>query len=57
MLALAIAGGTLFMCPFDVSAESNSDKYISTVYNNKNGLCSSEANEIAQTEDGYIWIG
>ncbi|MBP1559623.1 MAG: response regulator [Oscillospiraceae bacterium] len=57
VLALAIAGGTLFMCPFDVSAESNSDKYISTVYNNKNGLCSSEANEIAQTEDGYIWIG
>lgn len=57
VLALAIAGGTLFICPFDVSAESNSDKYISTVYNNKNGLCSSEANEIAQTEDGYIWIG
>lgn len=57
VLALAIAGGTLFMCPLDVSAESGSDKYISTIYNSKNGLSSSEANAIAQTEDGNIWIG
>ncbi len=27
------------------------------VYNNTNGLFSSEANAIAQTDDGYIWVG
>lgn len=31
--------------------------YVKTIYNNANGLPSSEANAIAETEDGYIWIG
>lgn len=30
---------------------------IAVVYDNKNGLPSSEANAICQTETGYIWIG
>ncbi len=31
--------------------------YIGTIYNNTSGMMSSEANVIAQTPDGYIWIG
>lgn len=30
---------------------------IAVLYNNQNGLPTSEANAIAQTEDGFIWIG
>ncbi len=31
--------------------------YVSTLYNERNGLPTSEANTILQTRDGYIWIG
>ena len=31
--------------------------YEKIIYNNTSGLPSSEANAIAETEDGYIWIG
>ena len=31
--------------------------YVKTIYDNASGLPSSEANAIAETEDGYIWIG
>ena len=31
--------------------------YIAEVYNSRNGLPTSEANAIAQTGDGFIWIG
>ena len=31
--------------------------YLAILYNNRNGLSTSEANTIAQTEDGFIWIG
>ncbi|MCR5341883.1 MAG: response regulator [Butyrivibrio sp.] len=31
--------------------------YTSILYDNKNGLPTSEANAIAQTKDGFIWIG
>ncbi len=31
--------------------------YSTVLYDNKNGLPTSEANAIAQTEDGFIWIG
>jgi len=33
------------------------DDFIETIYNNANGMVSSEANIISETEDGYIWIG
>ena len=32
-------------------------KYTAVLYNNRNGLPTSEANAIAQTDDGFIWIG
>ncbi len=31
--------------------------YVVTVYNEKNGLPTGEANTVLQTSDGYIWIG
>ena len=33
------------------------DRYLAILYNNKNGLPTSEANAIAETSDGFIWIG
>ena len=34
-----------------------SEGYSTVLYNNRNGLPTSEANAIAQTSDGFIWIG
>lgn len=34
-----------------------SDHFSETIYNNVNGMVSSEANVICETDDGYIWIG
>lgn len=31
--------------------------HVATVYNDRNGLPTGEANDIVQTPDGYIWIG
>ena len=31
--------------------------YVEVVFNNENKMYSSEANDIVQTEDGYIWVG
>ncbi|MBO4836059.1 MAG: histidine kinase, partial [Clostridia bacterium] len=33
------------------------ERYSAVMYNNRNGLPTSEANAIAQTSDGFIWIG
>jgi len=33
------------------------DNFVASIYNNRTGMMSSEANAIAQTEDGFIWIG
>ena len=38
--------------PFD-----ESEDYSAVLYDNLNGLPTSQANAIAQTEDGFIWIG
>lgn len=35
----------------------NSEGYSAILYNNMNGLPTSEANAILQTEEGFIWIG
>ncbi len=36
---------------------SGSDNYSAVVYDSKNGLPTSEANTIAQTAEGFLWIG
>lgn len=35
----------------------NGMKYSDVIYNNTNGLPTSEANDISQTKEGFIWIG
>lgn len=37
--------------------ESKADNYSAVMYNNSNGLPTSEANDIVQTDDGFIYIG
>lgn len=39
-----------------VNPVSQSENYKAVLYNNTNGLPTSEANDIAQTSEGFIWI-
>ena len=39
------------------SLRTENGSYTTVLYDNKNGLPTSEANAIAETEDGFIWIG
>ena len=41
----------------DASAEINYNDYVQTIYSSTNGLPCGEANDIAITGDGIIWIG
>lgn len=46
--------------PLQVQAANTSglgEHFVETLYNNTNGMMSSEANVICETGDGYIWIG
>ncbi|MGN0675429.1 MAG: two-component regulator propeller domain-containing protein, partial [Oscillospiraceae bacterium] len=59
LLALALTSA-LAVQSIDVSAEENSfflDNFVEKIYNNTNGMVSSEANVICETDDGFIWIG
>ncbi len=48
----------LCMSPADmVKAHGAGSPYVITVYNERNGLPTGEANTVLQTSDGYIWIG
>ena len=40
-----------------VDPTTRGEGYSSVLYNNTNGLPTSEANAIAETEEGFIWIG
>ena len=60
-LALALALGGAMPMPVaraeeDAEAIDYND-YVQTVYNSNNGLPCGEANDIAQTNDGILWIG
>lgn len=43
--------------PLSVDPARNTEGYSAILYDNRNGLPTSEANAIAQTEDGFLWIG
>ncbi len=43
------------MCTVPVSAEEL--PYVETVFNERNGLPTGEANDVLQTSDGYVWVG
>lgn len=49
----------LFFCMIVpiTSLAKDKDSYVVTIFNEKNGLPTGEANTILQTSDGYIWIG
>ena len=59
-------GGILFMAFLTISIRamagqlpgiSSEEGYASVLYNSENGLPTSEANAVAQTADGFVWIG
>lgn len=59
ILAACIVSAAV-ICPLNISAEDEDvfdDNFVEEIYNNTNGMVSSEANVICETEDGYIWIG
>ncbi len=49
----------LFLIPFHVSYAENDENtpYVTTIYNERNGLPTGEANAVCQTRDHYVWIG
>jgi energy-coupling factor transport system substrate-specific component len=60
-LAIILALSTAVFCP-DIAARADTAEdyaawYIPTIYNSENGLVGGAANDIAETSDGYIWVG
>ncbi len=61
LLALALCAGT-FQLPVARADNTLADRvdyndYVQTIYASHNGLPCGEANDIAQTNDGILWIG
>ncbi|MGN0695407.1 MAG: HD domain-containing phosphohydrolase [Oscillospiraceae bacterium] len=59
-LFLASAIAVSAACPAEVSADEYSiffNNFVEKTYDNTNGMVSSEANVICETDDGFIWIG
>ncbi len=48
---------TVCLSLLTVVAFADNGAYVVTVFNERNGLPTGEANEVLQTSDGYIWIG
>ena len=56
--ALILLAGLSLFIPSKLNAEPKKfSTYIRTIYNNTNGLPGGEANDIASTLDGILWIG
>ncbi len=53
-LALCAAGGTAYAAE---AGPGDYNDYVQTVYSGDNGLPCGQANDIAQTHDGVLWIG
>lgn len=56
-LFLGTVYGTGKQAQASESLASDLGYYTQTVYNSDNGLIGGEANDIAETKDGYIWVG
>ena len=60
-LALGTAAAALALCsPVKAYADTigeSSTSYIRTIYNAENGLDCGHANDVAQTNDGILWVG
>ena len=58
MFSILIFLLAVFIAPEQAKASTKKfDTYIKTIYNNTNGLPGGEANDIASTPDGILWIG
>ncbi len=59
LLALVMLSAALWPAEmvYGIVNRENESQYSVQIYNNQNGMISSEAHAIAETEDGYIWIG
>ncbi len=63
MLLIFAAAGSLLLPHASVSANDTAasaisyNDYVQSVYNSSNGLPCGEANDIAETTDGILWIG
>ena len=62
MLLFVLSLGASLLTPMRTEASSSRDAvdyddYVQNVYSNNNGLPCGEANDIAQTNDGVLWIG
>jgi len=55
VLCLVIAGSSVM--PYYASADEISSDYATTIFTSEDGLPVREVNAIAQTSDGYIWVG
>lgn len=49
--------GCSFAQRADAAGYDAGSSYVTTVYNERNGLPTGEANDVVQTRDGYMWIG
>ncbi len=45
------------LCILPVSAAAEELPYVETVFNERSGLPTGEANDVLQTSDGYVWVG
>lgn len=60
MLLGLVTAAALLTQSFTVKASEDTNDfgdYVVTIYNERNGLPTGEANVVMQTSDGYIWIG
>ena len=56
-VGLSMMFGQMNIEAYDESDSGNESVYESVTYGSEDGIYSAEINAIAQTEDGYIWVG
>lgn len=57
MLSVFFSKGSIVNAEENIDLLESDNDYTAILYDNTNGLPTSEANAIVQSEDGYIWLG
>lgn len=57
LIASILATNMLPLSTLAAEQDIYNNSFVKKIYNNTNGMVSSEANTICETKDGYIWIG
>ena len=52
-----VAGAGMTSLAAEEKTTIDFDRYVQTIYNNENGLPGGKANDLAQTNDGIVWVG